>query len=179
MPLSAYTPEYVTAKVAVVDSQCSKRQSCTTEVGTEGTQFSLSQLNYNMIPTGPAWASELVFAGNYADPVEEYSVHRIGVLFGDDHLLNTADDIVINSGAGTQLVDAIFGRGIGNAWDPKTLEALELKKQLTDYTITTQYEFKTASGDFSGSGSVYVVPGPGGAVLTALAGIFASRKRRR
>lgn len=144
-------------------------------VGTGGFQFSLNDLSFNMHGDGADWASGLDYAGTYAGYT--YTANRIGVLAGADGVLNTADDVVINSGAATQLVDAFYMVGVGNAWWPADAAELADMNQWGGYTLTTDYTFTTAAGNFYGSDSVYAIPAPGALVLLGLAGV--SRRRRR
>jgi hypothetical protein len=79
-----------------------------------GTQFSIDQLSFTM--TGSDIDNSLGWiypAGSYA-----YSNDYVGILKGDDGTLFTGDDVYITSGAASQLVDGLVGRGSGNALWP-------------------------------------------------------------
>lgn len=74
-----------------------------------GTQFSISQLSFSA-------SDDLGYLnfGNAAG-VYNYGNGYVGVEFGADGVFGTSDDVFVNSGANTQLVDALIGRGSANA----------------------------------------------------------------
>jgi len=78
-----------------------------------GNQISISQLGFTMDSNDPDNSLDWT----YATGVYQYSQDYQGWKFGDDGLPNTADDVFITAGSNTQMVDAIVGRGSGNAWD--------------------------------------------------------------
>jgi hypothetical protein len=78
-----------------------------------GTQFSISQLSFSASSNDPA--NLLGFGFNQGD--YDYNAGYVGILKGSDGMLGTADDVYITSGANTQLVDALVGRGSGNSQD--------------------------------------------------------------
>lgn len=79
-----------------------------------GGQFSISQLSFVMSSTDPYHGLDYSYAaGSY-----NYSAAYVGVRKGLDDKIGTSDDVLITSGANTQLVDALFGRGSGNAFWP-------------------------------------------------------------
>ncbi len=89
-----------------------------------GTQFSISQLSFNAVSTDPTSSLSFGFgAGSY-----NYSNDYWGILYGPNGVLGGGDDIYITGGPNTQLVDAIVGRGSGNAW----------ASYLTDPGVTNQ-----------------------------------------
>ena len=79
----------------------------------QGTQFSISQLSFvgNSSDSGDGLNFSFAF-GSY-----NYSASYEGVLAGADGKLWTADDVFVTSGANTQLVDGLVGRGSGNSYD--------------------------------------------------------------
>ena len=77
----------------------------------DGAKFSISQLSFSATSTDPGDLLAFDFlTGEY-----DYSTSYVGVLAGADGIVGTGDDTFITSGANTQLVDALFGRGSGNA----------------------------------------------------------------
>ncbi|HEV7385737.1 MAG TPA: PEPxxWA-CTERM sorting domain-containing protein [Phenylobacterium sp.] len=77
----------------------------------DGAQFSISQLSFSATSTDPGDLLAFGFlTGEY-----DYSSSYVGVLAGDDGVVGTGDDTFVTSGANTQLVDALFGRGSGNS----------------------------------------------------------------
>lgn len=93
-------------------------------VNGNGTQFSISQLSFSAVGTGNAGA--LTAYGNYSDthyldfanPTGSYNYGNgyEGILVGNDGILGTSDDVFVTSGANTQMVDALVGRGSANAY---------------------------------------------------------------
>lgn len=160
---------------------------------TSAPQFSLSMLRFNMNssdsgnvmalpdnrPSDPAWQDG--FGSG-----DVYSASRIGVLFGTNGVYDggTGDDVVINSGPATQLVDALFYVGIGNALAASNTGELSTRLDFfaanQPFSITTQYGFVDALGNTLGigSGTAVVLPTPGAAALIGLAGLAATRRRR-
>jgi hypothetical protein len=79
-----------------------------------GEQFSISQLGFSAVSSDPGTNMGFSFGvGSY-----NYSADYVGILKGDDGTLFTSDDVYITSGAATQLVDGLVGRGSGNALWP-------------------------------------------------------------
>lgn len=78
----------------------------------QGAQFSISTLALTMSSNDPGNVLGFTFAPGY-----QYGSGFVGLLKGADGILFTADDVVINSGADTQLVDGLAGRGSGNAFE--------------------------------------------------------------
>jgi hypothetical protein len=79
----------------------------------DGQQFSISQLSFSATSTDPGDLLGLGFAFPIGD--YDYTGNYVGVLAGDDGIVGTGDDTFITSGLNTQLVDALFSRGSGNA----------------------------------------------------------------
>lgn len=75
-----------------------------------GTQFSLSELNYSMQSSDPG--NGLGFVGDF-DASDVYSDYRVGVIYGPG-----GSATYVTSGSATQLVDAFYYVGIGNAFWP-------------------------------------------------------------
>ena len=79
------------------------------EINGNGTQFSLSNLSFQAVSSDSGNALGFAFGtGSYS-----YSDQYVGFLKGADGILFTADDVLITSGANTQLVDGLIGRGSG------------------------------------------------------------------
>ncbi len=77
----------------------------------QGTQFSISQLSFNAVSSDPGNLLGFGFPNGYT-----YSDGYVGILFGADGKLGGGDDQYVTSGADTQLVDALAGRGSGNSF---------------------------------------------------------------
>ena len=74
-------------------------------------EFSISQVSFTGQSSDPAGLLNFSVAfGGY-----NYSNGIVGVRYGADNKLGGGDDEFITSGANTQLVDALFGRGSGNS----------------------------------------------------------------
>lgn len=144
-------------------------------VGTGGFQFSYSQLTVTVHGEGTPWASQQDMFYDYS--TYSYDNNHLGVLLGADGVLNTEDDVLINSGASTQLVDAFYTRGPGWGWTANNPDQLAWLLGRGGYTQTGVFTFATAAGNFSGSDSISVVPAPGALALLGLAGV--ARRRRR
>jgi hypothetical protein len=77
----------------------------------QGTQFSISQLSLVMDSDDPYDALDYAYAaGGY-----NYDAGFWGILYGANGVLGGGDDTYITSGANTQLVDGLVGRGSGNS----------------------------------------------------------------
>jgi hypothetical protein len=131
-----------------------------------------------------------VFVGDFSntsDPSNVYSSKRVGINYGPDHIKGTPDDVVINSGPATQLVDELIYVGVGNALAPDDVSCTGMTQATLDcikgtyhsmmpFKITTTYNLvdnsshllATASGtvDF---GNCVTVSCP--ANITAQAGL--------
>lgn len=141
-----------------------------------GTQFSISQLSFNMVSTDPANGLNFGFgAGSY-----NYSADYVGILFGGDGIWGGGDDTFITSGPNTQLVDGLVGRGSGNAWavydtDPGATQQDKIDLVLADpnfaapFAITGTYSLGTDTG--SAVVNVIPVPEPSVAALGGVAGL--------
>jgi MYXO-CTERM domain-containing protein len=88
-------------------------------VGDGQTQFSLSQVGFEMVSSDPLfniWGGNLFGFSLPPGSFSSYSASYVGVQYGADGRLGGNDDVFITSGPSDQAVDAIFGRGPGNAW---------------------------------------------------------------
>jgi hypothetical protein len=74
-----------------------------------GEKFSISQLSF-VGDSSPNDILDFSFSGGYS-----YSAGYQGLNYGTDNIKGTGDDVYITSGASSQLVDELFGRGSGNA----------------------------------------------------------------
>jgi hypothetical protein len=86
------------------------------QINGNGQQFSISQLSLVLDGDGTGDPFDYNFGTGY-----QYSAYGtggggyVGILKGLDGILGTADDTFVTSGAATQLVDGLIGRGSGNA----------------------------------------------------------------
>ena len=90
-----------------------------------------------------------------------YSITRIGVNAGLDGKLWTADDTFVNSGVGTQLVDAIAY--IGASLSSPNVNGIEDQTKINDYlagglSVTAEYRFEGATGPIVFSDTIKVYP---------------------
>lgn len=156
-----------------------------------GQQFAISQLSFAFVTTDPAHDLDFAYAaGGYT-----YSSSYVGVLFGADNQLGGSDDVFVTGGPNTQLVDAVIGRGSGNAWWPQHTAGDGLSDQeVIDLTaaallpslstlVTATYTLDLGGGDLvTGQAAVTVIPEPSTyAVLLggAAAAVAIWRRRRR
>ncbi len=156
-----------------------------------GRQFALSQLSFAFGTTDPAHTLDFTFAaGDY-----NYSASYVGILFGADNQLGGGDDFFVTSGANTQLVDAVIGRGSGNAWWPVHTVGDGLSDQeVIDLTaaallpslstrVTATYTLDFGDGDtVAGQAAVTIIPEPSTYALLlggAAAAVVFWRRRRR
>jgi hypothetical protein len=159
-----------------------------------GQQFSISQLSFTETSNDPSNAMGFTFAaGSY-----NYSNEYVGVIYGAGGAADIADYTYVTSGPNTQLVDALYGRGSGNAFavystDPGTTIQDKLNNALAgipNMTLTGTYSLIDTPGSqintFAmslGYVNVAAVPEPstlistGTGVVLALA--YARRRRRR
>jgi hypothetical protein len=156
-----------------------------------GTQFSISQLGFTGVSTDPGDNLGFTFAvGSF-----NYSPDYVGILAGPDGKLGTADDVLITSGPNTQLVDALIGRGSGNAiWpcgpnDPSPCSTIAQEQAAINnltllvagatWTGTYTLGAQSASGAFVFSAAA-AIPEPATGLLTLLTGAgIATLVRRR
>jgi hypothetical protein len=157
----------------------------------DGQQFSISELSFNAVSTDPGDALGFSFAtGDY-----DYSGSYVGVLAGADGIVGTGDDTFVTSGPNTQLVDALFGRGSGNALEglcagctpaqeQAAIDAAAASFGTQPFQFTGTYQLRAVTGALvaEGSGSFDVgIPEPGTWALSiagfGLAGAALRRRR--
>ena len=80
-----------------------------------GQQFSISQLTFATDGNGTGDPFDFDFGPGYSYSPYDGTNGYVGILKGLDGIIGTADDVFITSGADTQLVDALIGRGSGMA----------------------------------------------------------------
>jgi len=77
-----------------------------------GEKLSIDKLGFSMLSTDASNSLNYTYTtGSYV-----YNSSYRGLLYGADGQLGGGDDTWVTSGSSSQLVDAIFGRGSGNAW---------------------------------------------------------------
>jgi hypothetical protein len=148
-----------------------------------GEKFSISQLSFTEKSSDPANALGFTFgAGSY-----NYSNDYVGVIFGT----GGNPDQYITSGANTQMVDAVFGRGSGNAFavymtDPGATMQDKLDNALAgipDMTFTGTYTLGGATGSAFVNVAAAAVPEPSTLLLSGTGAVlglaYAWRRRRR
>jgi len=85
-----------------------------------GSQFSISQLSFAFDGNGASNYFDFNFGTGYQYGAYDYDGGGnyggyVGILKGLDGIVGTADDVFVTSGADSQLVDALIGRGSGMA----------------------------------------------------------------
>jgi hypothetical protein len=148
-----------------------------------GEKFSISQLSFTATSSDPSNSLGFSFGVN----TYNYSNDYVGVIFGTGANPNQ----YITSGANTQMVDAVFGRGSGNAFavyttDPGATMQDKLDNALAaipDMTFTGTYTLGGATGSAFVNVSPDAVPEPSALLLSGTgAGLglaYAWRRRRR
>ena len=81
------------------------------DVKGNGNKISIDQLSFVMSSTDGNTLGYSYGLGSYG-----YSSQYVGWNYGADGIRGTADDVFITSGAASQQVDELVGRGSGNAW---------------------------------------------------------------
>jgi hypothetical protein len=131
------------------------------DVRGNGTKISIDQLSFVMSSTDGNTLGFSFVLGSYA-----YSSQYVGWNYGADGIRGNADDVFITSGAASQQVDELVGRGSGNAWAvyvgdyPGTLQdginqaAADLGSSPIDFTGTYTL------GGVQGSATVTLEPVP-------------------
>ena len=152
-----------------------------------GTQFSISQLTFS----GSSSDAGNLLAFSYAAGDYNYNAAYIGVLAGADGIVGTADDTYTTDATpNTQLVDALIGRGSGNAlWpcapgDPTpcstTIEQQAAINATASYLYGKKFTGTYSIGAVSGSASFDVAsPEPSTFGLIGLSGFALLAARRR
>jgi len=118
-------------------------------------KVSLSRMSYK-VTCGVA-----LLGNNSALSGLDYSVSRIGIQAGSDGALFTGDDIIIKSGSGTNLVDAIvfIGGRVGAVVNQASdFGPLDTEIGPTGTFITYTYYFNSPVGTLSGGTTVSLFP---------------------
>jgi hypothetical protein len=171
---------------AAYANELGNRMSFSLRVTGDDQQISISQLSLTMMSSDPANGLGFTFAaGGY-----NYSADYQGVLMGMDGMLGTGDDVFITSGANTQLVDAIVGRGSGNSFAAYCTgctvaqqqqaidDAASYWTQFGGGTFTGTYTLGSATG--SGTFTITAVPEPATwALMIGGFGLIGAVARRR
>ncbi len=160
--------------------------------GTGGTQFSLSDVGYEVASSDP-W-NALGYSGTLAGTTLNGTT-RIGVLYGANGVFDggLGDDILLNSDeSDAVLVDALIYVGVGNAFWPQPAEG-ETQQEAIDGVaafydqyvdwISGTYTVSTVEGDFLGSAQLdnanfVSEPMSGAAFALALSALYWMRRRR-
>ena len=141
-----------------------------------GGQFSISQLGFTAVSSDVGNVLGFSFgAGSY-----NYSLGYVGIQFGGNGVLGGGDDVFVTGGVNTQLVDALAGRGSGNALWPCGPGDLSLcstvaEQQAAINNMTSILGGETFTGTYtlggvSGSANfnIAAVPEPGTSALLGL-----------
>jgi hypothetical protein len=156
--------------------------------GTGGDQFSISQLAFSAASSDPGNTLGFSFgAGSY-----NYSADYVGVLY-NSHQNDPSQWTFITSGPNTRPVDAVYGRGSGNAYavydngvDPLQTQLDQAIAGIPSSTFTATYTVTDVNNQaFTGraSSDVEAVPEPSTLISACVAVIgmgmaFACRRRQ-
>ena len=123
-------------------------------IGKNG-KVSIDRLSYRV-------TSGLALLGNQSSLSGlDYSVSRIGIQAGPDGVLFTPDDVIVNSGAGTNLMDAIvfIGARAGAAiTQPSDIATLNGEIGTNGVSINFAYQFNGVSNVLTGSMNTMLYP---------------------
>lgn len=155
-----------------------------------GTQFSISQLKFSATSSDAGNSLGFGFPNGYT-----YGDGYVGLNYGPDGIKGTSDDFFTTSSTpDTQLVDELFSRGSGNAWealssDPGATNQDKIygtwaKYNLPDsFTFTGTYSLANADTSLpdiaTGSAGVNFVPEPASLSLLGLGGLALLGRPRR
>jgi hypothetical protein len=120
------------------------------------TKFSISQLSFSA--TSDDASNSLGFA--FAAGAYNYSTGYLGIDYGADGVKGGSDDVYITSGANTQWVNEIVGRGSGNSWAIYSTDAGATNQDKIDNGANAVWAGAT-SGNISFTGT-YSINGSSG-----------------
>lgn len=129
---------------------------------TNADKFSISNLSFTETSSDPGNTLGFSFgAGSY-----NYSSEYVGVIYGAGGAGDVADYTYVTSGPNTQLVNAVFGRGSGNAYsaystDPGATDQDRLNNaigSISNETFSGMYTLGGVTG--SGTIGIQAVPEP-------------------
>lgn len=145
-------------------------------VATGDAQLSLNQIRGDIYAAGTPATNGLHYVISFQNSSYGNGT-ALGVLVGADGLLNTPDDILVTSGSGTQLVDAIYSwGGIGIGWSVHAPSQLPGLVSQTGATFWCDWRVTHPLGTFVGTDSVVLTPAPGALPLLCFA-LLARRRR--
>ncbi len=146
--------------------------------GTLGTTFSISQLSFTATSSDPGNQLGFSFAaGSY-----QYGIDYVGINLGADHLAGGTGinaDTIITSGPNTQLVDILYGRGSGSAFQVLSSDPGATNQERIDlavlaagsFTFTGTYSLGGVSGSSFENFNVIPEPSVVALLLAALAAV--------
>lgn len=145
-PGTVYGPQYA--------NELGNRMMFGIKIVAGSAQFSISQVSFSATSSDAGDA-----LGFSSDPgFFSYSDEYVGVLKGNDGQLGTADDVYITSGANTQLVDEVLGRGRGTSFAAYCDGCTPAQQQ---QAIDDAAGYFTAPTTFTGTYSLFGVQGSG------------------
>lgn len=137
-------------------------------------QVKLADVQCRVLSTDspPTFSSTSSFASS------SYSTSRVGVKSGADGQLGTSDDVVVTSGAGTQLVDAIYLVGVGVNLSPAARLTVDGKIPF-DVSVTYGLGGLVGGDTVTSKVSLVLIPEPALVGPLLFAGVWLVRSRRR